>query len=183
MNRAIAHVAAAIALALAVVVTVMPVAAFAKDLPGTPSGRPGNPGNHYGEISNPGHHYGQLKHQQPPTPNPTPDPAPSPAPNPGHNPSTPLTTGVTAGHSQGAGTGAPGSSGVSDVIIGIPAQNRAQNATATEIPASGGDLEWLLLLVLPSLLAIWVIVAAGILRKAFKRRSAAAPVLASSPTA
>ena len=180
MNRAIAQVAAAIALAVAGAVVVMPLAAFAKDNPGTPSGRPGNPGHHYGEISNPGHHYGQLKHHPAPTPNPSPNPTPNPTThpttNPGHHTGTPQPAVVLAGH--GATSSETVSSGVSDVTIGAPAQNQVQNSAATEIPANVWDLEWLLLLILPALLAIWVIVAARIVRSALRRRAAPAAGLA-----
>lgn len=186
MNRAFAQVAAAITLAAGAAVLVMPVAAFAKDNPGTASGRPGNPGHHYGEISNPGHHYGQLKHHKTPAPNPTPNPTPNPVSNPTpapvHNPSHSTGTSVVfAGHSQGVGDTSSTSSGVGDVPVGVPGQTGTQNSVAGEIPANGSDLEWLLLLILPALLAIWAIVAARILRNALKRQSAPAAALASAP--
>jgi hypothetical protein len=109
-----------------------------------------NPNNH-------GHHYGQLKHHQvtsppPPVPVPTPHPVAQPTPNvapvvhtaPAANLSVPAPASTTPD---------PITSPVTPVIV------------LNQAAGSDGQLEWLLLLILPSLLAVWLIAFVGLARR------------------
>lgn len=119
-------------------------------------GDPDNPnGSHDGLLNNPGHHYGQLKHQQPPppVPNPLPTPAPTRAPVP---PQSPAATAQPAGHPSPHAQSQP-TSKVPDLPATLPAQPSGQISVAAARPAGDG-LWWLVLLVLPLLLVIWVLV-------------------------
>jgi len=132
---------------------------------------PDNPnGSHDGLINNPGHHYGQLKHNQPP---PTPDPQPAPAPNP--QPGTAPGT-----HGSGANAGNTVLTGLSLSIPGFSATAAQGLHTAVRLGRAAswepqGGLDWLILLVLPLLLAVWLIVAARMVDNAMRgtRRSRA----------
>lgn len=104
--------------------------------------------------SNNGHHYGQLKHPKAP-------PSPSPSPNPGGQPTptthpavaitvttpAPITISITLGP-----VASPVASGQIEPVLGLP-----------ELP--GNEDDWLLLLILPSLIAVWVIAAIGLVRR------------------
>jgi hypothetical protein len=125
---------------------------------------PDNPnGSHDGLINNPGHHYGQLKHNQPP---PTPDPQPVPAPNtqPGTAPAT---------HGSGANTGNTVQAGISLSIpnLSVTAAQGLHPAVRLGRAASWepqGGLDGLILLVLPLLLAVWIIVAGRMVDNAMR---------------
>ena len=140
-----------IALAMTSVMSV-----FAKD--------PDNPnGSHDGLLNNPGHHYGQLKHNQPP---PTPDPLPAPAPDPQQG-TAPGTQG------SGANTGSTVHTGISLSIpyLSVTAAQGLHTTVRLGRAASWepqGGLDWLILLVLPLLLAVWIIVAARIVNTALR---------------
>ena len=109
-----------------------------------------NPNNH-------GHHYGQLKHHQvtsppPPVPVATPHPVAQPTPNvapvvhtaPAANVSVPAPASTKPD---------PIASPVTPVIV------------LNQAAGSEGQLEWLLLLILPSLLAVWLIALVGLARR------------------
>jgi hypothetical protein len=113
------------------------------------------------DPDNHGHHYGQLKHQPvaspPPVPVPTPHPVVQPAP-----------TVAPVIHVPGAG-----------VVNAVPVQQPAPVFTPPEAVTSpvapviqlnqaadaASQLDWLLLLILPSLLAVWLIALVGLGRK------------------
>jgi len=101
-----------------------------------------NPNNH-------GHHYGQLKHpKNPPVPIPSPNPAPTPAPH-----SQPANVPV----SQGADP-APGSSLLSPAGSLVPVIKAPAAKTPSAFRAAVPDpLWWLLITILPLLVAAWLI--------------------------
>jgi len=131
---------------------------------------PDDNGHHYGQLSNPGHHYGQLKHHQAPPPAPAPNPAPKP---------NPVTAGSTASHSAGNGTSASHSTretyGIPDLPVTLPVQNIGTGQIDFANAAAGNNLDWLLLVLLPSLLAIWLLIAARGAQAATRRRTRKAP--------
>jgi hypothetical protein len=180
VNRIAAHVFVALVLA-SVAAATMSVSAFAKENPGNHYGKCCNPGNHYGQLSNPGHHYGQLKHKTPPpSPNPNPNPNPNPTPQPVTNPgggsgSTSSTYNNTSGLTDG------GATSTIPVTVTLPPQDKTSARVAPDsLPQDA--LDWLLLLLLPALLAVWVIAAAGLTRNAATRlRIARAAVPAPNP--
>jgi len=184
LKRVFAHVIAATVFAALALVVATPLTAMAKDEPGNRLGEDGNQGHHYGQISNPGHHYGQLRHQHQ---TPPPSPSPNPAPNPGHNPASipggqGSNTANAIAHHTGSVAPAAQTSGVPDVTIVLPVQNQAAGRTAdSAIPAD--DLWWLILLIVPALIAVWLIAFGGISRKLAGRRQAVrGAALASAPT-
>jgi hypothetical protein len=112
-----------------------------------------NPDNH-------GHHYGQLKHHHPvtsPPPVPIPQPVVQPTPN-----VAPVIPTPAAGNANA-----------------VPVQQSAPLSTAPDTIASplapvivlsqaaepSGQYDWLLLLLLPSLLAVWLIALVGLARR------------------
>ena len=121
--------------------------------------KPGNPGNHFGEIANPGHHYGQLKHLPTASPSPTPTPAPtSTPPAPTGQPPASAPSGTKSG-----GTSTDPSGAVSTVDAAVPAtlpvSNRQSTTAGIKDPSGHPDgLSWLILLILPALLAVWLMV-------------------------
>jgi hypothetical protein len=114
-----------------------------------------NPDNH-------GHHYGQLKHHPVISP---PPPVPAPSPHPVVQP-TPSVAPVI--HTPGAGN-------VSAVPVQQPAPvSKAPDTIASPLAPvivlnqaadSAGQYDWLLLLILPSLLAVWLIALVGLARR------------------
>lgn len=94
--------------------------------------------------NNHGHHYGQIKHQQTPPPNP-----PAPVGNPQQTVTGPtaavhhLTTNV-AGQPKADVVAPP-------VLLPVPIIIKAPKP-------SGDGVSWLVLLILPSLLAVWLMV-------------------------
>ncbi len=112
------------------------------------------------DPDNHGHHYGQLKHHPvtspPPVPVPTPHPVVQPAPS-----VAPVI------HTPPAG-----------IVNAMPVQQPAPVSTPPEAIASpvapliqvnqaadpAGQFDWLLLLILPSLLAVWLIALVGLAR-------------------
>lgn len=97
-----------------------------------------NPNNH-------GHHYGQLKHQQPPPHNPPPAPGGNPVPASGPTVNSQLLTGGNAPAAQPATTTNP-----------LPVSDPIEAVSAA--PAKNAGNSWLLLLILPALLAVWLMV-------------------------
>jgi 4-amino-4-deoxy-L-arabinose transferase-like glycosyltransferase len=159
MRRFAAHVLAAV-FVVSVTFVLVAVSALAKDDPGNHYGKYGNPGNHYGQISNPGHHYGQLRHRQtpPPSPHPNPSPVPLPITHSGPGAVTPSTVYITVPGLTDGVTGSP-----IPVTVTLPAQNDTSSRFAADsLPANA--LDWLILLILPALLAVWVLAAAGLTR-------------------
>lgn len=138
---------------------------------------PDDNGHHYGQISNPGnhYHYGWLKNgkQVPPVvtppPAPTPPPHPGPYPQPGPHPQSHPATG-----SQGADTpvvdSGGESSGIPDLPIVLPAGIGPDGQIQLGDGATAGALDWLILLILPGLAAIWLLVLARAVLEAAKRR-------------
>jgi hypothetical protein len=110
---------------------------------------------------NPGHHYGQKKHAQQPPP-----PAPNSQPSAGEAGSTTTESRVSLTiHTIGLGTNGPRP--VADV-------KRVQTWP------SGAGLEWLLLLILPLLLAVWVVVAARTVATVVRRSRSRRGMVASA---
>ena len=113
------------------------------------------------DPDNHGHHYGQLKHHRvassPPAPVPTPQPIVQPAP-----------TVAPVVHPAGAGI-----VNVVPVQKPAPASNPPEAITSPVAPViqlnqaadSASPLDWLLLLILPSLLAVWLIALVGLARQ------------------
>ena len=134
--------------------------------PGNHWGKCCNPGNHYGQISNPGHHYAYGRYKHLPTP---PPPSSSPITNPGSHPTG--NPAVTPNGHQGSGVGSGGpitrgeTSTLPDLPVVLPGQSLPQ-VQLTASPLENGQA-WLVLLVLPLLLAVWVIVAARLTQRAF----------------
>lgn len=175
MNRIAAHVLAALIVA-SVAFVAMSASVLAKENPGNHYGKDGNPGNHYGQISNPGHHYGQLKHSK--------TPSPTPNPNPNTQPVTQTGTGGGSTVTNDAATPSladGGSTGSLPIALTLPSQNQTSGRFAPELPAAN-VLDWLILLILPALLAVWLIAGAGLTRNAARRiRMSRAEVPAPNP--
>ena len=131
---------------------------------------PDDNGHHYGQLSNPGHHFGQLKHHQAPPPAPAPRPGPKPHP---------VTGGSSANHSAATGTSAGQptneTAGVPDLPVTLPLQNVGAGQIDFGYPPDGNKLDWLLLVILPALLAIWLLIAARGALAAARRRTRKAP--------
>jgi len=135
---------------------------------------PDDNGHHYGQLSNPGHHFGQLKHHQALPPAPAPNPAPRPGPKP-----HPVTGGSSANHSAATGTSAGQptneTAGVPDLPVTLPLQDVGAGQIDFGYPPDGNKLDWLLLVILPALLAIWLLIAARGALAAPRRRTRKAP--------
>ena len=156
MQYVVARLAAPAILVTAALFLVSSVSAYAKSDPDNPNG------THDGLFNNPGHHYGQIKHQ---TPAPAPGPAPTPAPNP--QPSTGRTT-TAAKPATGIGLTSmqnPAQS-IPNLSASWPAIRLGGNLKLGRALEASGGLDWLLLLVLPLLLAVWVMVFTRMLRRA-----------------
>lgn len=148
-------------------------------------GDPGGNGHHYGQTDNPGHHYGQNKHQQP-APTPAPNPAPAPGPGPATNPQpasgVSFAARLATRQAAGAETLTLPSNTVQIVPIALQPLPRFTELSQAEPVAPLRVEEWLLLLLLPALLAVWVIVfrrlALAAWRRARPRPRVATPVAA-----
>ena len=137
----------------------------------------GNHGHHYGKLNNPGHHYGRLKHHHhTPAPSPQPRPNPQPAPQPQSGP-------AAGGHYRTLfAANEPESFSVAGAAVGIPNFPIVFPVTTergTEIafaPAGpSGATDWLILVVLPLLLAVWLLVMARLALAAARRRRRVQP--------
>jgi hypothetical protein len=121
------------------------------------------------DPDNHGHHYGQLKHPKvtspPPVPVPTPHPVAQPTPNvvPVVH-TTPQPAKVSAVSAPVLTPPDPIASPVTPVIV------------LNQAAGSDGQLDWLLLLILPSLLAVWLIALVGLARRLSGARSRALQV-------
>jgi hypothetical protein len=144
------------AVVVACVFALVPVSALAR--------YPDDHGHHYGQLSNPGHHYGQLKHRQ----------APAPAPVPASHPQ-PQNSGMKGGHPVGSSSpsGAPASevAGIPDLTVTLPVQNVGAGQIDFSDGSSIGAQEWWVLLILPFLLAVWLLIAARGALAATRRRT------------
>jgi hypothetical protein len=171
MKRVSAHVAAASVL-VTIGLVFSAVGVLAKDNPGNHYGRENNPGNHYGQLDNPGNHFGQLKHAPPP-------PVAAPPPQPVTNATAPGGTPLVVVQASVPGLTDGGASSLPDLPVSLPPQSHTSGRSASP----GDGLEWLILLVLPSLLAVWAIAVARIAMTATKRRRAAHAALVAAPNA
>jgi hypothetical protein len=175
MKRVPAHVAAALALVSAGFVLLSPASVYAKENPGHHYGQEDNPGNHYGQLNNPGHHYGQLKHQTP-SPAPAPQPVSQPA-SPAIAPAAAVISAAVPGLDAGAGSPA-----ITAAPINLPTPVKTSDRLASQDVVPAGGLDWMILLILPALLAIWTIVVARMaLTAARRRRQKTSSVLAGAP--
>lgn len=114
------------------------------------------------DPDNHGHHYGQLKHQLVTSP---PPPVPTPTPHPVVQP-TPYVAPVI--HTPAAGSVAAGPveqpapvSGTSDPIMSVAPVIELNQA----VDSAAGQFDWLLVLILPLLLAVWLIAFVGLARR------------------
>ncbi len=148
--------------AVACALLLVPISALAR--------YPDDNGHHYGQLSNPGHHFGQLKHHQAPPPAPAPNPAPKPHP---------VTGGSTANDSGGTassvGHSTDETSGVPDLPVTLPLQSVGAGQIDFGYSPDGDKLDWLLLVILPALLASWLLIAARGALSAARRRTGKAP--------
>jgi hypothetical protein len=112
-----------------------------------------NPNNH-------GHHYGQLKHQRV---TPPPVPTPKPTANPIVRPTTsaaPVSQTPRTGNGGAAPVEQPVSTQPNSIVSPVAPVIRIEPAAV-----SAGQFEWLLLLILPSLIAVWLIALVGLARR------------------
>jgi hypothetical protein len=130
---------------------------------------PDNNGHHYGWYNSNGHHYGLLKHHllPPPAPVPGPAPAPAPKPKPKPHPSTGGTAGLITSSGQ-PGEDLPQNSDIPLVLPPVPEVLAPQVKVVASVP--GDPLDWLVLVILPALLAIWLLIFARAALAAARRR-------------
>jgi len=130
--------------------------------------------------NNEGHHYGQLKHPKTqPVPSPLPTPSPVPTTNP---PSTivpttivPAVKAITAGGSNhGASSSEPASQLPVASLTPIASPKGGSVRTSPAQPAPLDSLWWLVLLILPALLATWLMAFRGLAARALANRTPAA---------
>jgi hypothetical protein len=165
MHHVPARVAATAVLIASAAILLSAASAFAKSDPDNPNG------GHDGLVNNPGHHYGQLRHQSPsPVPSPNPTPAPTSTPVTQSPAPTAVPAGVPAPQTQPQAT-----SKIPDVPVSLSPQPSGQVSVVAPRPAGDG-LWWLILLILPLLLAIWVVVAARLLSNGLRTVRAPEPI-------
>lgn len=114
-----------------------------------------NPDNH-------GHHYGQLKHRPVASP---PPPVPTPAPHPIVQPTpnvAPVIHTPQAGIVNAVPVAQPAPVSASPDKVGTPVAPVIRLNRATD---PGGQFDWLLVLILPSLMAVWLIAFVGLARR------------------
>lgn len=114
------------------------------------------------DPDNHGHHYGQLKHQPvasppPPVPAPTPRPVVQPAPS-----VAPVIHAPGAGIVSAAPIQQPAPVSTPPAPVASPVAPVIELSQATD---AAGQYDWLLLLILPSLLAVWLIAFVGLARR------------------
>jgi hypothetical protein len=149
------------AVMVAGVVVSIPISAMAR--------YPDDNGHHYGQLSNPGHHYGQLKHHRAPAPNPS--PASTPSTRPGPATVVALVADVISSvpdHSSGDGSSIP------DLPIVMPVQQAPSDQVSLGGSAPNDEADWLVLLILPALLAVWLLLFARAALTASRRRGKSA---------
>ena len=114
------------------------------------------------DPDNHGHHYGQLKHHQvtsppPPVPTPTPHPVVQPTPN-----VAPIIHTPAAGNVALVPVAQPAPvSAQPDPIVSVAPVIELNQA----VDSAAGQFDWLLLLILPFLLAVWLIAFVGLARR------------------
>jgi hypothetical protein len=114
-----------------------------------------NPDNH-------GHHYGQLKHHpvtSPPAPVPTPAPHPVAQPTPNV---APVILAPQGGIVNAATALQPAPVAAAPDKVGAPVAPVVRLNRAADL---GGQFDWLLVLILPSLMAVWLIAFVGLARR------------------
>jgi hypothetical protein len=176
ISARVAATSVPVALALLLLGNMSAYAREAPDNPGNHYGQISNPGNHYGRLNNPGHHYGQLRHQ--PTPPPPATPAPSPTP-------APVVGGTSAAQPQLNGPGVvvpttPAASSLPDLRVALPV-HEAQVQLAEASPRN--EEQWLVLLILPLLTAVWLMIFARAALTTSRRRRQGAEGGAAMPAA
>ena len=134
---------------------------------------PDDNGHHYGQLGNPGHHYGQLKHNQSPPPATVPppgQPATRPQPLPGApGAGNPARGATTVDQAVGA------ASGISEMPVTLPVGSVGATQIGFGNPPAGNNQDWLVLVLLPALIAVWLLlVARGALDATRRRRKRAA---------
>jgi len=123
-------------------------------------------------LNNPGHHYGLYKNGCLPLPVVTPTPAPAPTPKPKPKPvkhvpgthvvTTPLSTSVKPNQSDGLST------------LTLPIINPPPTTVPVAENLNDSNL-WLISALLPTLLVLWLLIAARTLTEGLRRRRRAAP--------
>jgi hypothetical protein len=130
--------------------------------------------------NNEGHHYGQLKH---PKTQPVPSPLPAPSPVPTTNPPstivpTTIVPAVTAIIAGGSNHGASSSDLASQLPLTAPTQianpREGSVRTSPAQPTPLDSLWWLVLLILPALVATWLMSFRGLAARALADRAPAA---------
>lgn len=134
-----------------------------------------NPNNH-------GHHYGWYKHNHNPAPAPNPNPTPPPVPTPGHGNNPGSNTNPVTGGTHGSGNPAPNSApnsspasfgtlltalqGLNVALLQLVPTGQTANGQIGLLPQNPANdpLWWLILLLVPTLAALWFIALRGVLR-------------------
>jgi len=128
-----------------------------------------NNGHHYGWYNRNGNHYGLLKHHLLPPPAPIPQPVPVPAPKP--NPKPHPSAGPSSLLHTVSGQPAEEESSIPDlplVVAPMPEAAAPQVKLVDSVP--GNPFEWLVLVILPALGAIWLLLFARAALAAARRR-------------
>jgi hypothetical protein len=143
----------------------MTVAVYAGD-----DGNSDNNGHHYGKADNPGHHYGQLKHKEAPPPSTqTPPPSATQTQTPPATP--PAGAGPASGSSGASDPAAATNAGAADPPATVPVSNlQPARVIAKSAPPTRDWVSWLVLLILPALLVVWLMVFARAALTAVRRR-------------
>jgi len=145
------------------------------DNPGSHYGQIDNPGNHYGRYGNPGHHYGWYKHPSPPpvaTPPTVTIPPPVTDPGQSNGGGSSVTVINSRGHVNQDGDS---DFGFPIPPVTLPVEQTPQVVLTDAAPED--PLGWLLLIVLPALLAVWAIVARRMVLSVRRRRNPAPQVV------
>lgn len=167
MRHVAARVAACAVMTAVAMVLFSAIAVYAKSDPDNPNG------SHDGLLNNPGHHYGQLKHQSPPA-------TPPPVATPLQIPVAPLLSNAlhpATASQPSAVTGPQLSPRIPHLRLTFRILPAEEFTLADQQPAIDG-LWWLLLLILPLLLAIWVLVATRLAATGVRRLRAGRPTAA-----
>ena len=164
MPRVAARVLPGAVLVATAMVVFSAASVYAKSDPDNPNG------SHDGLFHNPGHHYGQLRNQ---SPAPVPEPLPTPAPT-----QAPMTSSSDATQQPAGPENTRSRQQFKPTIPVLPAALLARSSGQLRVaePLSVGDgLWWLLLLILPLLLAIWVLVVTRLAATALRKLRAVEP--------
>ena len=132
---------------------------------------PDNNGHHYGWFNSNGHHYGLLKHHLLPPPIPAPAPVPAPAPKPKPHPQPHGSSGGTTVLNTGFGQPGEDVSSIPELPVVLPPVSEGPAPQVQIVAATPDDgLGWPVLVILPALLAIWLLVFARAALTAARRR-------------